>query len=183
MPEEKYLKLYEDMEFPYPETFFDDYSTRGEAAKSQEMKIADFMTLRYDLKVNEIVKEPNSEQEKWSLNGWEKSRSRMTPSQVAAWDAAYKPKNEAFLKANLKGEELAKWKYQRYMKDYMRTIKSVDEQIGRLLDYLEANGMMEIHLLSTRPIRDSIWGGNMDGLTNVSCIPSRCGRYPGYVSG
>lgn len=147
MPEEKYLELYEELEFPYPETFFDDYSTRGEAAKSQEMKIADFMTLRYDLKVNEIAKEPNDAQEKWSLNGWEASRSRMTPSQIAAWDAAYKPKNEAFLKENLKGDELTKWKYQRYMKDYMRTIKSVDEQIGRLLDYLETNGMMENTLI------------------------------------
>jgi arylsulfatase A-like enzyme len=51
------------------------------------------------------------------------------------------PKNEAFKKANLEGKELVRWKYQRYMKDYLRCIASVDDNIGRVLDYLDESGL------------------------------------------
>jgi arylsulfatase A-like enzyme len=64
-------------------------------------------------------------------------------TQKAAWDAAYSPKNQLFKQANLQGDELLKWKYQRYVKDYLRCVDSVDENIGRLLDYLEESGLAE----------------------------------------
>jgi arylsulfatase A-like enzyme len=67
----------------------------------------------------------------------------LTPEQKAKWDAAYDPKNKAFEEANLQGDELFKWKYQRYVKDYLRCIDSVDENIGRLLDYLDKSGLAE----------------------------------------
>ncbi|RGN39285.1 sulfatase family protein [Bacteroides oleiciplenus] len=142
MPESKYYDLYEDAEFPYPDNFFDDYTNRGSAAKSQQMSIMHDMTMGYDLKVNELNDNlpPHLE---WSKADWEKARTRMTPEQLQAWDAAYGPRNKAMLEAHLSGKELAKWKYQRYVKDYMRTIKSVDDQIGRLLDYLEENKLMD----------------------------------------
>lgn len=142
MPESKYYDLYEDAEFPYPDNFFDDYTSRGPAAKSQQMSIMHDMTMGYDLKVNELNDNlpPHLE---WSKADWEKARARMTPEQLQAWDAAYGPRNKAMLEANLSAKELAKWKYQRYIKDYMRTIKSVDDQIGRLLDYLEENKLMD----------------------------------------
>src|SRR5690606_17378406 len=57
--------------------------------------------------------------------------------------AAYEPKNQAFLDANLEGKELALWKYNRYIKDYLRTVQSVDDGVGELLDYLEANGLAD----------------------------------------
>ena len=66
-----------------------------------------------------------------------------TPDQRSAWDAAYEPKNAAFREAKLKGEELVRWKYQRYLKDYLRCIKAVDENVGRLLETLEKNGLDE----------------------------------------
>jgi arylsulfatase A-like enzyme len=65
----------------------------------------------------------------------------MTAEQRAAWDAAYEPKNQAFLAANLIGDELVRWKYQRYIKNYLRCIKGVDESVGRLTDYLEESGL------------------------------------------
>lgn len=142
MPEPKYLDLYEDVEFPYPSTFNDDYSTRGEAARTQEMRIDDIMTLVYDLKVDEL-KNDKRYQNEWNLRGWDASLNRMTPEQREAWMAAYKPKNEQFIRQNLKGEELVKWKYQRYLKDYLRCIKTIDDQVGRLLDYLEKEGLMD----------------------------------------
>ena len=69
--------------------------------------------------------------------------TRFTPEQLAAWNAVYEPKNEAFLKANLKGKDLVRWKYQRYIKDYLRCIASVDDNIGRLMDYLDESGLAE----------------------------------------
>ncbi|MCM8543387.1 MAG: DUF4976 domain-containing protein, partial [Lentisphaeraceae bacterium] len=68
---------------------------------------------------------------------------RLTAEQRKAWDAAYDPKNDAFIAAKLEGEELIKWKYQRYMKDYLRSIYAVDEGVGKVLDYLKENGLEE----------------------------------------
>ena len=67
----------------------------------------------------------------------------LTPEQKAKWNAAYDPKNKAFEEAKLEGDELLKWKYQRYVKDYLRCIDSVDENIGRFLDYLDKSGLAE----------------------------------------
>lgn len=142
MPEEKYLDLYEDVEFPYPATFDDDYSTRCDAARTQEMRIEDDMTLVYDLKVDEL-KETEAYKNEWNIRGWNASLDRMTPEQREAWISSYKPRNEKFINQNLKGKELVKWKYQRYLKDYLRCIKTIDDQVGRLLDYLEKEGLMD----------------------------------------
>ena len=65
----------------------------------------------------------------------------LTPEQRKLWESAYGPKNEAFRKANLQGEELVKWKYQRYIKDYLRCVQSVDDNLGRVLDYLDKSGL------------------------------------------
>jgi arylsulfatase A-like enzyme len=72
-----------------------------------------------------------------------RTSSRMTPEQLAAWDAAYEPKNKAFMAANLKGKELVRWKYQRYVKDYLRCIKSVDESVGALRTHLDKLGLTD----------------------------------------
>jgi len=64
-----------------------------------------------------------------------------TPAQLKTWNAAYGPKNEAFRKAKLTGKALVRWKYQRYIKDYLRCIASVDDNVGRVLDYLDTNGL------------------------------------------
>lgn len=141
MPEPKYYDLFEDVEFPLPDNFHDDYSTRTTAAHAQRMSIARDMELVYDLKVEELKgrdgyrPEPNSY--------WDAAYAGLTPEQQAAWRDAYRPKNEAFIEAELAGDELLEWKYQRYMRDYLRCIRSVDDQIGRLLDYLEEHDLMD----------------------------------------
>ena len=66
---------------------------------------------------------------------------RLTDEQRQSWEAAYLPKNEALSKANLQGDDLIRWKYQRYMKDYLRCVASVDDNVGRLLDYLDEAGL------------------------------------------
>lgn len=68
---------------------------------------------------------------------------RLTEEERKEWDAYYGPKNEAFLKSNLQGEELVRWRYQRYMHDYLGTIQAVDESVGRVLKYLDEQGLSE----------------------------------------
>jgi len=94
-PSPKHLTMYDDVTIPVPETLFDDYSNRGTAAKEQDMTIEKTMNDR-DLK---LVAPEN-----------------LTPEQKKLWDAAYEPKNQAFRSANLKGRDLVRWKYQRYIK-------------------------------------------------------------------
>lgn len=139
MPEPKYMDLYEDVEFPYPPTLFDDFATRSEAPHTCEMSIDRFMTLGYDLKVDSCVAKEPARQRKL----WEDCIGRMTPEQREAWYVAYGPKNEKFLEMDLSGEELVKWKYQRYVKDYLRCIKSVDDSVGEMLAYLEKEGLLD----------------------------------------
>ena len=132
-PAPKYLTAYDDVTMPEPDTLFDDYSTRGTAAHEQDLSIAKTMTMGYDLKFQEM-----DEQNKLKT----RVLDRMTKEQRAAWDRAYQPKNDAFLAANLKGKDLVRWKYQRYLKDYLRCVKSVDDSVGELLAYLDGREAM-----------------------------------------
>ena len=142
MPDTRYLDLYEDVDFPYPDTFNDRYATRCAAASTQEMRIDDDMTLVYDLKVDEL-KQTKPHDNEWNVEGWDASLARMTPEQRETWMNSYKPRNERFIQSDLKGEDLVRWKYQRYIKDYVRCIKSIDDEVGRLLDYLEREDLMD----------------------------------------
>jgi len=133
-PAPQYLTLFDDVVMPEPDTLFDSYEGRGIAAREQDMTIEKTMTLGRDLKVKEY--DPTDD---FKLRGY----GRMNAEQAAAWDAAYQPKNDAFVKANLSGKDLVRWKYQRYLKDYLRCVRSVDDCIGDLQTYLEENGLAE----------------------------------------
>ncbi len=130
------LELYEDKEFAMPDNFFDNYEGRL-AAAAQEMSIDKDMDLIYDLKM--LRPEKNSRLK--SL--YEQFYGRMDSAQKAVWDKFYTPIIDKFYKDNLKGEELARWKYQRYMRDYAKTVKSLDDNVGRVLDYLEQEGLLD----------------------------------------
>lgn len=67
----------------------------------------------------------------------------LSAEQRQAWDAYYEPRNEKFRQANLSGKDLIRWRYQRYMHDYLGCVKAVDESVGRLLDYLEDEGIAD----------------------------------------
>jgi arylsulfatase A-like enzyme len=121
-PAVKYLGHDGDRNYDLPATLFDTYAGRGRAEHEQDMTIAQTMTDR-DLK---FVAPP-----------------RLTPAQRAAWDAYYEPRNAAFRQANLQGRDLVRWRYNRYLHDYLAVIKSVDESVGRLLDYLDREGLSQ----------------------------------------
>jgi len=132
----KDLGLYEDKTFPLPETFWDDYEGRP-AAAAQEMSIVKDMDLIYDLKMLADGKDSRLREL------YEEFIGRMDEEQRAAWDAFYNPIIEDFYAQNLEGEELANWKFQRYMRDYMQTVKSLDDNVGRVLDYLKKHKMLK----------------------------------------
>ena len=144
MPDGRHLTMYEGEEKPIPETFFDDYATRSDAARQQEMRVADHMFMGYDLKLTP----PDSSAQETPAEAtdrryWHSEYDRLTVEEKAAWDKAYGPGNESFRKAGLTGEALTRWKYQRYIKDYLRCIASVDDNVGRVLDHLDATGLAE----------------------------------------
>ncbi len=130
------LTLYEDRTFPLPDTYYDDYEGR-EAAAAQEMSIIEDMDLVYDLKMYY----PGHESRLRGL--YEAFIGRMNAEQRAAWDKVYDPIIADFRARKLTGKELAEWKFQRYMRDYMKTVKSLDDNVGRVLDYLDANGLSD----------------------------------------
>ena len=142
MPEEKYMGLFGDVVFPLPKTFWDDYATRGSAARTQKMRIDDDLRMIQDLKVPETL-DPNDVESMDSYYALLGETNRFTPEQRVAFDKYYMPRNRKFLEANLKGRALVEWKYQNYIRDYAAVIRSVDDNVGRLLDYLEQNGLSD----------------------------------------
>jgi arylsulfatase A-like enzyme len=116
LPALRHLGHDHDRRYPEPATLFDDYSGRGKAEHDQDMTIAKTMTA-IDLKLT-----PPKE---------------LTVDQRREWDAYYEPRNASFRAAGLQDKDLVRWKYQRYMHDYLGCIKGVDESVGRLLDFLD----------------------------------------------
>ena len=108
--------------FAEPETLFDDYSGRGKAEHEQDMTLEKTFT-PLDAK---LLPPPG-----------------INAAQLKIWNAYYEPQNEEFRKANPQGKDLVRWRYQRYMHDYLGTVMSVDESVGRLLKYLDDEGLAE----------------------------------------
>ncbi len=141
MPPTKYVDLYEDVTFPMPDNFYDNWANKGEAAKVQRMTIDKDMTMIYDLKIEELDVEPTSapHPKRALLSGLD----RMDSTSRAIWEAAYGPRNREFLERNLEGKDLLEWKFQRYVRDYLRCIRSVDDSVGEILEYLDSHGLAD----------------------------------------
>lgn len=166
MPALRHLALYDNVEFPIPESLFDDYSNRGSAARDQEMEIANHMYDVWDLKLAtpqeledallntelEDIVDPEKLKKEDSLEANDKSQDlnkflkvykRLTPEQRTLWNQAYAKRQLEFRTLNLTGNALVEWKYQQYMKDYLACIASVDDNIGRLFEYLESEEILD----------------------------------------
>lgn len=142
LPEMKYLTAYEDKEFALPSTFYDDYAGR-EAAAEQEMEIADneHMDLVYDNKMYRPgIKTRLSE-------GYLNMIGRLDSADLQRYNDVYEPLSKAFYQSNLGGKQLAEFKYQRFMRDYAKVVKSLDDNVGRTLDYLRQAGLLDSTLV------------------------------------
>ncbi len=144
---ERHLEEFTNKTFREPATLFDDYSGRTAAAGEAEMNILEHMGWSGDNKLNpEVLKQLGIA----DVGGYDTTRfiaqmKRFTPTQAENFKKYYDPISEEFIKAfpTMTDQDKMRWKYQRYMQDYLGTIKAVDENVGRLLDYLEANDLME----------------------------------------
>jgi arylsulfatase A-like enzyme len=149
-PDTTDLYKFSDVTFPVPKTFFDEYKGR-KAAEEADMRIKD-MFLSMDLKLKSAFFDEETgtggapegwDAEKYA-NIW---RDRFNEQQLEVWDEYYDSVNREFKKLILSGKDKAKWMYQRYMQDYLKCILSVDRNIGRLLDYLKENNLLENTLI------------------------------------
>ncbi len=121
-PALRHLGWNKDQPFPEPATLFDDYSGRGRAEHEQDMTLEKTFTAR---------------------DSKETPPPYLNAEQRAVWDAYYEPRNAAMREAGLTGRDLVRWRYQRYMHDYLGSVKAVDESVGRLMKYLEDEGLAD----------------------------------------
>jgi arylsulfatase A-like enzyme len=142
MPGPRELDLYRDENIPEPATLFDDWSRRAGALGDSEMSIDRHLFWHYDLKVPPALQGdlPGPIMGgKWARNEWD----RMDATQRRRFEAAYRAENEALAAAQPKGKDLVRWKYQRYVKDYLRCVAGVDRSVGEILDELDRQGLTE----------------------------------------
>ena len=152
---EKFAEFYEK-EFPEPETLFDDYSNRGTAAKSAEMNLLTHMQYMHDSKVRPSTFEEMGKVEpeivyvrgdgtlmRPNAGGFNRPFGRANEEQKKKYDVTLDKINADFKEnwPKMNDKEKMKWKFQRYMQDYLATISSVDDNVGRVLDYLDETGL------------------------------------------
>ena len=125
-PALRHLGWNKDQDFAEPETLFDDYTGRSLAISDHDMGLDRTFT---------------------DLDAKFKPSPNMTETQLKEWNAYYEPRNETFRKASLKGRDLVRWRYQRYMHDYLACVKAVDENVGRILDFLDQEKLTDNTLL------------------------------------
>lgn len=142
MPKIEDLHAYENQTFEVPANFFDNYDGRL-AASTAEMGIDKHMHWGYDLKVTDPVSKTNYIHD--AINSDDKTTivGRMLPQEQNAVKEFYDSIQNDLANRHLSGRELAEWKFQRYMKDYLKTAKALDDNIGRLYAYLEKEGLLE----------------------------------------
>lgn len=144
MPDTSMLH-HDQEEFTIPNTFFDDYEGRR-AAAAQKMSIIEDMDIVYDLKMLDKAGDIQTKYRNMYVNG---AYARLDKEQKAAWDAYYDPIIKKFKESReaMTDTQLARWKYQRYMQDYLKTVKTVDDNVGRIIDYLKEHELYENTLI------------------------------------
>ena len=140
------LNDYQDRDLPEPSTLFYDYSGLTTAAREQDMEISESggpQSLNWgrDLKVplHPETGEPNP--------GWESliNGNRLTDEQLKRITEAYAADNEYLYEnyAAMSEEDRTRWRYQRYVKDYLRVVREVDDEVGRVMAYLERENLKD----------------------------------------
>ncbi|MFK8110644.1 MAG: sulfatase [Rubripirellula sp.] len=139
------LGCFDDVEIPEPETLFDDYANRSQTLARNEMEIDRHFDWAYDAKVRKDerggVQLPKPD--RYGTPEY----NRMTPDQKATWDAHFGPRNAEFINdfktGKLSSKDIVRWKYRRYMRNYLGAVKAVDENVGRMLKYLDDNDLAD----------------------------------------
>lgn len=144
-PHPEKFKAFTKKTFPEPETLFDDYSNRGTAARTAEMNLLTHMKYGHDSKISpKTIEDMGGVEPKIpSINGFNRAYNRFNEEQKKLYDPVIDSINTWFKNnwPTLNDKEKMQWKYQRYMQDYLGCISSVDDNVGRVLDYLDESGL------------------------------------------
>ena len=135
LPDTTDLKEFSE-DLPLPASLYDDYTGRGRAAHEQMMEIDKNLHLPSDLKVNPTSKNAAG---RWFIGEF----ARMDSAQRNTLIKFYESEDARVDTTKMDHKEYVAWKYQRYIKDYLRCIRSVNRNVGRLLAYLKENGLMD----------------------------------------
>lgn len=141
MPPLKYLDAFDGRKFPLPDNFYDDYEGRKALQRSLTTVQDGHLDVRYDSKIpcdTCAVTDVNS----WAPAEWQREIERLTPEEKKAWDKGYQDEYEGFRRLRSR-KEFIEWQFQRYMEDYLACVKSVDDNVGRVLDYLKKEGLAD----------------------------------------
>ena len=122
-PDEKNRALFAGRTIPEPATLRDDYATRPAALPENAQTVFKDLTRR-DLKLEAPPELAGPKRNQWLA---------VKPDEVEL--------EEGGVKRTLKGEELERWKFQRYMKDYLACVQGVDDNVGRFMEWLAAEGL------------------------------------------
>jgi arylsulfatase A-like enzyme len=143
MPALRHLSLYDDMQMPEPNTLFDKWHDNAPPARFQELEIDRHMHLNFDLFVD-LTPDFDAEAAEGGTDrsAWQNMK-RMSQEQLTAWRGFYGPRDKAFHEAELSADGLVRWKYQRYVKNYLRCVRGVDESVGTLMKTLEELGLSD----------------------------------------
>ncbi len=123
VPDEVNRKRFENRWIPEPPTLWDRYDTRSDALRENQQRVFDDLTRR-DLKLTPPPDVPEADRAKWLST---------KPTEVTIVRDGQP--------VTLTGEALARWKYQRYMQDYLACVQGIDDNVGRLLDYLDTRNL------------------------------------------
>ncbi|NBS33211.1 MAG: DUF4976 domain-containing protein, partial [Planctomycetia bacterium] len=120
-PDERNKARFKDAVIPESETLWDDYATRPAALPENQQ------TITRDLTNRDLKREPPAELEGKARNQW----------------LGQKPEQVEVDGKTLTGDDLVRWKYQRFMQDYLACVQGVDDNVGKLLDYLDTAGLAD----------------------------------------
>ena len=138
-PPLKYLEQFHTKTFPEPASLYVDTSGRGSAWAIQTMSILPDMQLCSDLKVDPkyLMDIPELKPSDYQVNYYKAIMNRVPAAQRSRYEEIFAERGKLIRDKKLRGKELLKYKYQWYMQDYLACIASIDESIGRVLDYLD----------------------------------------------
>ena len=138
LPPMKYLRAYEDQTFPLPGNFWDNWEGRV-AAQQQEMTIgsAHDMDIVYD---NKIYRQGDSTR---LSQAYLNNIKRLDEADRRVYDQFYDSITTAFYQNPPTGRALTEYKFQRYMRDYAKVTRAMDDNVGRLMDYLREHDMLD----------------------------------------
>ena len=139
-PAFRHINMFDDVTMPEPETLFDNYENRSSVLKEHAMGIQDHMSWGNDMKMQGENLFPSH------FTGRGNGQfNRLTDQDKKTVISAYEDENKQFIKdmraGKLDQKAITRWKYQRYIKDYLAVIQSMDEGIAKILKHLDDSGL------------------------------------------